>query len=241
MHHTALIQTSFVSSLKNGDTERMSVEFDSFATDVTATVKVHPSEWHHARTALLCVEVEIESILASGEGLSKEVKFMANKAINLVKGTAQIIKDEIATVAAGHPLWFSGATDTAPPAKSRVKSVQLRWTASKSDLYEKIYGEYVMGSYNGGKLSLASLVAFYSELFSMAITEDECYQAIQRFKGRKGKEKYPLYGKKNGIPIPSRCYYHSEMVHRINSRMCEHEEGDGRKCRRNEPYREGVS
>lgn len=242
MHHAFFIQTSFVASLKNGDEERLSVKYDSFATDVAATVTVHPSEMSSARAALMHVEVEIESILAMGESLSKEIIIHANKAKNLVKGTAQIIKDELTSIATKHPMWFAGANDTAPPASNRIKSVQLKWTGTKSDLYEKIYGEFLMGSYNGGKLSLADLVTFYSELFDIALSVEECYQAIQKFKGRKGKDKYPIHGKnENGIAIPSRCYYHSEMVHRINTRMCDHENGDGRQCKRNKPYIEGVS
>lgn len=105
----------------------------------------------------------------------------------------------------------------------------MKWTGTKVDLYEKIYGDYLMGSFNNGKATLAELVGHHGEIYGMALTEEECYQTLRRMKGRRGKDKRPYHD--HTFRIHSRTYYISEAAWRLNELMRQHEDGDGRRNR----------
>ena len=105
----------------------------------------------------------------------------------------------------------------------------MKWTGTKADLYEKIYGDYLMGSFNNGKATLAELVGHHGEIYGMALTEEECYQTLRRMKGRRGKDKRPYHD--HTFKIHSRTYYISEAAWRLNELMRKHEDGDGRRTR----------
>lgn len=93
MTHNKLVQTPFVSLLKEGDHSVLPSVYDTFAAEVIATCKTHPAEWLDARTALLAVEVEIESFIHLAPIAAKEKVAIAMKALDLVKGMANIIRE----------------------------------------------------------------------------------------------------------------------------------------------------
>lgn len=109
------------------------------------------------------------------------------------------------------------------------RETKMKWTGTKADLYEKIYGDYLMGSFNNGKATLAELVSHHGEIYGMALTEEECYQTLRRMKGRRGKDKRPYHD--HTFKIHSRTYYISEAAWRLNELMRKHEDGDGRRTR----------
>lgn len=228
MTHNKLIQTPFVSSLKSGDHSSLQSVYDTFAADVVATCKAHPAEWLDARTALLAVEVELESFIHLAPMAAKETIAIAKKALDLVKGMAGIIK-EYCTAGGHHIPLLTKASDSAPPKKEPKRESLMKWTGTKADLYEKIYGDYLMGSFNNGKATLAELVGHHGEIYGMALTEEECYQTLRRMKGRRGKDKRPYHD--HTFKIHSRAYYISEAAWRLNELMRQQEDGDGRRNR----------
>lgn len=228
MTHNKLVQTPFVSLLKNGDHSALPSVYDTFAAEVIATCKAHPAEWLDARTALLAVEVEIESFIHLAPIAAKETVAIAKKALDLVKGMANIIRECCSNVT-HHLPFLTNASDTAPPKKEPKRETGLKWTGTKADLYEKIYGDYLMGSFNGGKATLAELVDHHADIYGMELSEEECYQTLRRMKGRKGKESRPYHN--HTFKIHSRAYYISEAAWRLNELMRKQEDGDGRRNR----------
>ena len=93
MINNNLLQTQFVFSLKNGDHSALPSVYDTFAAEVVATCKIQPEEWLDARTALLAVEVEIQSFIHIASVAAKETIAIAKKALDLVKGVADIIRE----------------------------------------------------------------------------------------------------------------------------------------------------
>ena len=228
MTHNKLIQTPFVSSLRSGDHTSLQSVYDTFAADVIATCKAHPAEWLDARTALLTVEVELESFIHLAPVAAKETIAIAKKALDLVKGIAGIIK-EYCSGGVHHLPFFAKANDSAPPKKEPKRESKMKWTGTKADLYEKIYGDYLMGSFNNGKATLAELVDHHADIYGMELSEEECYQTLRRMKGRKGKESRPYHN--HTFKIHSRAYYISEAAWRLNELMRKQEDGDGRRNR----------
>ena len=228
MTHNKLIQTQFVSLLKNGDHSALPLVYDTFAAEVVATCKTHPEEWFDARTALLAVEVEIQSFIHLAPTVAKETLAIARKALELVKGISNITR-EFCSHGTLHKPNFVMANDTAPPKRMIKRESSLCWTGTKADLYEKIYGDYLMGSFNGGKATLAELVDHHAEIYGMELSEEECYQTLRRMKGRKGKDKRPYHD--HAFKIHSRAYYISEAAWRLNELMRKQEDGDGRRNR----------
>lgn len=228
MTHDKLVQTPFVSLLKNGDHSALPSVYDTFAAEVIATCKAHPAEWLDARTALLAVEVEIESFIHLASVAAKETVAIAKKALDLVKGIANIIRECCSNIS-HHLPFLSNTSDTAPPKKEAKRETSLKWTGTKADLYEKIYGDYLMGSFNGGKATLAELVDHHADIYGMELSEEECYQNLRRMKGRKGKDSRPYHD--HNFKIHSRAYYISEAAWRLNELMRKQEDGDGRRNR----------
>lgn len=228
MINNNLLQTQFVSSLKNGDHSALHSVYDTFAAEVVATCRIKPEEWLDARTALLAVEVEIQSFIHIASVAAKETIAIAKKALDLVKGVADIIREYCSRIAIHIPSRTT-ANDSAPPKKESKRETKMKWTGTKADLYEKIYGDYLMGSFNNGKATLAELVSHHGEIYGMALTEEECYQTLRRMKGRRGKDKRPYHD--HTFKIHSRTYYISEAAWRLNELMRKHEDGDGRRTR----------
>ena len=145
-----------------------------------------------------------------------------------MKGVADIIREYCSRIAIHIPSRTT-ANDSAPPKKESKRETKMKWTGTKADLYEKIYGDYLMGSFNNGKATLAELVSHHGEIYGMALTEEECYQTLRRMKGRRGKDKRPYHD--HTFKIHSRTYYISEAAWRLNELMRKHEDGDGRRTR----------
>ena len=228
MIHNRFIQTSFVASLKNGDHSALPSVYETFVAEVVATCKSHPTEWMDVRTALLTVEVELESLVHFIPSAAKETMTFIKKAIQIVKGTASIIREYCSNLT-HHISTVPTSNDIAPPRKTKMRETNLKWTGTKADLYEKIYGDFLMGSFNDGKASLAELVAHNAEIYGMELNEEECYQTLRRMKGRKGKEGRPYHN--HTYRIHSRAYYMSEAAWRLNELMRRQEDGDGRRSR----------
>ena len=228
MIHNRFIQTSFVASLKNGDHSALPSVYENFVAEVVATCKSHPTEWMDIRTALLTVEVELESLVNFIPYAAKETLTFIKKALQIVKGTASIIREYCSNQT--HRISaITTANDIAPPLKTKPRETNLKWTGTKADLYEKIYGDYLMGSFNGGKATLAELVDHHADIYGMELSEEECYQTLRRMKGRKGKESRPYHD--HTFKIHSRAYYISEAAWRLNELMRKQEDGDGRRNR----------
>lgn len=228
MTHNRLIETQFVSSLKNGDHSALPSVYDTFVAEVVATCKTHPGEWLDARTALLAVEVELQSFLHLAPAVATETLAITKKALELVKGIGNIIR-ECCSHGIKHMPFFPVANDTAPPKKEPKRESKMKWTGTKADLYEKIYGDFLMGSFNNGKATLAELVDHHAEIYGMELFEEDCYQNLRRMKGRKGKDNRPYHD--HTFKVHSRSYYISEAAWRLNELMRKHEDGDGRRNR----------
>lgn len=110
----------------------------------------------------------------------------------------------------------------------------LSWHGSRIQLCEKIYGDYVMGLTGArGKAvaTLGALVEAYNALYGTNLTEDECTDAMQKMKSRKGKN-YPDFRDK----IPVRGYHAYDTHMRLEEYMIEQDgTGDGRKQPRPKP------
>lgn len=112
----------------------------------------------------------------------------------------------------------------APPQPTRT---HLKWKGSRVALCEKIYGEYVMGysvMHNGKPVTLGCIIDFHNELYGMDITVDECNDALQKIKRRKGKD-YPDFK----LKIPVRGFFIYDTHKAFEEYIIAQDGGDGRK------------
>lgn len=230
MTHDCLTNTPFVSSLKEGDFKTCGHHYDDLIRQVHATFKSHPSEWLDVRFALIALEEEIKILVDEIPDEESKLRRLVIKALNIIAKAHDTIADHISNVTKHLP--SEVMLSACMIRKGRQSALSL--TMKKTDLCEKIYGEYLMGIYNEGKAALTDIVSHYNDMFGLNISVDDVYDAFRRIKQRKGKNGI-MYDSDNNIP--NRAYHTFEMMRRLNHHIQVTDNLDGGKPQRPEPYK----
>lgn len=230
MTHDCLTNSLFVSSLKEGNFKTCGLHYDDLIRQVHATFKSHPSEWLDVRFAIIALEEEIKILFEEIPLEESKLRQLVKKALNIVSKAHATIVDHISNVAKHLPSEIM--LDACMIRKGRQSSLPLNM--KKTDLCEKIYGEYLMGIYDNGKATLADIVLHYRNMYGLDITVEDVYDAFRRIKQRKGKNGIMYDSNSN---IPNRAYHTFEMMRRLNHHVQVTDNLDGGKPQRPEPYK----
>lgn len=230
MTHDCLTNTPFVSSLKEGDFKTCDHHYDDLIRQVHATFKSHPSEWLDVRFALIALEEEVRILFEEIPNEESKFRRLVKKVLNIVKKAHDTIADHISNVTKHLP--SEVMLDACMIRKGKQSSLSL--TMKKTDLCEKIYGEYLMGLYNDGNATLADIVNHYSDMYGLTLSVEDVYDAFRRIKQRNGKNGI-MYDPANNIP--NRAYHTYEVMKRLNDHVQVTDNLKGGKPQRPKPYK----
>ena len=164
-----LTETEFLQLLYNGEAKNhrnLHLHYRNFILKVAEVSKNR----HHAIHALLFVEVEISHILsqAEREEINNTLTEVISKALAFVRSTISNIKD---------------STITLSESDEQLESVNLEWTASKTDLIELAYAFKVAECF-GSKASVKDIVTKLAKTFKVEMPENYIYKKYNEIRVR---------------------------------------------------------
>lgn len=208
MTHNRLIETQFVSALKNGDTANLHLSYSDFTCQAVSFCKSN-NHIFDIHTALVVVEVEIEHIIELANDIIDEIIAYAKKAIKFIKNLRNSIAHYFKTPQ-HKPLHDS---DTAPPGEYKSS---ITWTKGPFKLIELILGLYIDGAFDEAQLK--QINKEICRAFNANITESQLNSNINKMLNRTNEsDTYALYL--------------THLTNKVNEHGRERRDHDGRRNR----------
>lgn len=187
----SFLKSDLVVCAQSGNVEEIHNHFPEFTSSIYEFCTRHP-DYEFKYLTLIALEHFIQLLACGYEDICSSCHKRLMKVVDyIVFARNEILKEN-----------HNGQNTT---------SVHLKWYGSRTQLCEKIYGEYVMcltGTESNKQATIGNIIDAFNKLYGMDITEDECNDALRKMKERKGKG-YPDY--KDNIQVRA---YHSYNTHR---------------------------
>lgn len=209
----AILNHELVLCAQSGDANQIQNFFPGF-TEVILDLCASNALYSEKHRTFITLEYTLTMLAHDYEDMCKSCQKKIMCAVDYVRQVRTEILEKVARE----------EDPNAPPQPVRT---HLKWKGSRVALCEKIYGEYVINytvMHNGKPATLGCIIDVHNEIYGMDITVDECNDALQKIKRRKGKG-YPDFTSK--IPVRGFLIYDTHKA--FEKYIIAQDGGDGRK------------